>query len=78
MKPRGEKRRGSGSTTSARSTVSGPARKAGRGGGALAEKRDATDGLVAAMPFNPTKAGEYGKRGAQPVVSVASRHCKIA
>ena len=41
----------------ARSTDSGPARVAGD---ALAQKMAQTEALSAAMPFNPTKAGEHG------------------
>jgi catalase len=59
----------SGSTTSARSTVSAPARKDARapsGADALVAKMDGSEALAAAMPFNPNKAGEYGKATAKP------------
>jgi catalase len=54
--------------TSARSTVSGPGRKA-KGAlpsDALVEKMEATDALVAAMPFNPNKAAEHGSAALSP------------
>jgi len=56
-------------TTSARSTVSGPARKDDRSSGdELVEKMDAAQALAAAMPFNPNKPGEYGEASAKPSV----------
>ncbi len=64
----------SGSTTSARSTVSGPARGSKRGSSdALAEKMAGTEELVAAMPFNPNKAGEYGKATAKPQTGATAK-----
>src|SRR3954451_21494602 len=55
------------STTSARSTVSGPARKDVRGAAdALTAKMDGTQALAARMPFNPNKAGEYGRAALDP------------
>ena len=57
------------STTSARSTVSGPARKdrASRDiGDAMIAKMEGTNALAAAMPFNPNKAGEHGKAAFDP------------
>jgi catalase len=55
--------------TSARSTVSGPAR-GGKGpvsnSDALVEKMEGTEALAAAMPFNANKAGEYGKAASKP------------
>jgi catalase len=62
-------RKASGSTTSARSTVSAPARTSRtsrRAEDALAAKLEGSNELVAAMPFNPNKPGEYGKRAASP------------
>ena len=58
----------SGLTTSARSTVSGPARPPAVApeGDALAEKMVGVDALVAALPFNPNKAGEYGAASGEP------------
>jgi catalase len=58
----------SGSSTSARSTVGGPARK-GDGpsfGDALSERQEETEEVAAAMPFNPIKAAEYGKASTEP------------
>ena len=55
------------STTSARSTISGPSRKdAARAADAIAEKMDGTQALAAAFPFNATKAGEYGRGALEP------------
>ncbi len=57
------------SPSSARSTVSGPARKdrASRAAAdAAAAKLDGTNELVAQMPFNPNKAGEHGKAAFDP------------
>jgi catalase len=61
--------RGKGSAaTSAKSTVSGPARREKRPdpGDAADEKMAATQELVAAMPFNPNKPGEFGKAAFKP------------
>ena len=58
--------RASGSTTSARSTVSGPARNDSSAIDAATEKAKGTAALAAAMPFNANKAGEYGKTSAEP------------
>ena len=59
--------RASASTTSARSTVSGPARKDRRSpGDALTAKMDGTQSLAAAMPFNANKPNEYGKASYKP------------
>ena len=56
-----------GSKTSARSTVSGPARKdARRSSDALMKKMEATEELARAVPFNPIKAAEYGRAAADP------------
>jgi catalase len=57
-------RKGNGSsarTTSAHSTVAGPARKAARSlhADALTKRMEAVDDLASAMPSNPTKADEY-------------------
>jgi catalase len=55
------------STSSSRSTVSGPSRKdARRAGDALAAKMDGTQALAAAMPFNANKPGEYGDAALEP------------
>ncbi|MDP9002766.1 MAG: catalase [Myxococcota bacterium] len=55
------------STTSARSTVSGPARADNKGpSDALASKLEGVQSLVAEVPFNPIKAGEYGSASAVP------------
>jgi catalase len=55
----------SGSKTSARSTVSGPARRdARRSSDAAVKKMEATEELARAVPFNPLKAGEYGRAAA--------------
>ena len=53
---------------SARSTVSGPASSpaVAPDGDALAEKMLGTDALVASLPFNPNKAGEYGEASREP------------
>jgi catalase len=58
----------SGSRTSARSTVSGPAKKDhdSSDGDALVRKMEGADQLAAAMPFNPNKPQEYGKAAATP------------
>jgi catalase len=58
----------SGAATSARSTVSGPARRDKRGVStdALERKMAGMQGLAAAMPFNPNKPGEHGKAALQP------------
>jgi catalase len=57
-----------GSSTSARATVSGPARR--RNGGAAADalekKMEATNQLAAAMPSNTNKPAEYGKASVEP------------
>jgi len=57
-----------GASTSARATVSGPARR--RNGGATADalerKMEATNQLAAAMPSNPLKPAEYGKAALEP------------
>ena len=53
-----------GSTTSARSTVSGPARPDGVPSDAATRKADGAQALAEEMPFNPNKAGEYGKASA--------------
>jgi catalase len=53
--------------SSARSTVSGPSAKAGADpGDAPARKMAAAGELAAAMPENPTKAGEYGEAASEP------------
>jgi catalase len=54
--------------TSARSTVSGPARKDQKSvaANAATKKVDGTEALAAARPFNPNKPGEYGRASAKP------------
>ncbi len=56
--------------TSSRSTVSGPAHRRESGtentGDALVAKFDATEKLVAAMPYNANKALEHGELSTQP------------
>ena len=58
------------SRSSARATVSGPARSDLAGQNARADahvaKMDATQALAAAMPFNPNKAQEHGKLAKSP------------
>jgi catalase len=56
------------SKTSARSTVSGPARGDAESSAedALASRMLGINALVAAMPFNPNKAGEYGEASEKP------------
>jgi catalase len=58
----------SGAVTSARSTVSAPARKDQKdvAEDAATKKMDGTEALAAARPFNPNKAGEYGRASAKP------------
>jgi catalase len=58
----------SGATTSARSTVSGPARKGKPlpAGDALSEKMAGTQALVSELRFNANKAGEYGRAATKP------------
>jgi catalase len=58
----------SGLMTSARSTVSGPGAAPGVSpeGDASMEKLAGVDALVAALPFNSNKAGEYGDASQQP------------
>jgi catalase len=67
-KPAAKSAAASGSNTSARSTVSGPARgsKSASTADALADKMTGTQELVSAMPFNANKAGEHGKAAAKP------------
>src|SRR6187551_2315396 len=55
------------STTSARSTVSGPSRKdSRRAADALAAKMEGTQALAEAIRVNPTKALEYGRAALDP------------
>ena len=58
----------SGATTSARSTVSGPARGKRRAlaNDAATAKMAGTNELAAAIPFNANKPGEYGKAALRP------------
>ncbi len=60
------KRRGNVGKTSARSTVSGPARKGRGSADALAAKMEATEALATAMPLNANKPGEYGRASSDP------------
>ncbi|HEX2574160.1 MAG TPA: catalase [Polyangia bacterium] len=63
---------GTSERTSARSTVSGPARPARASReDPLVAKATATEQLVAAMPENVNKALEYGKASAQPPVGTS-------
>jgi catalase len=68
-----------GSSTSARSTVSGPTRKDGSVIDALTQKAEGTEKLAAEMPFNRNKAAEYGKASAEPPpgVTVAAANPRI-
>ena len=70
----------SASKTSARSTVDGPARSDGRAPrDAPSKKMQATEAVVAAMPFNPNKAGEHGRaaRDPQPGATVEVRDPRV-
>jgi len=62
-------------TTSARSTMSGPARSAEGApeGDALVEKMVGVDALVTTLPFNPNKAGEYGEASREPARGVSAK-----
>jgi catalase len=77
--PEGSTRKGpaaGASPSSARSTVSGPARKdpAGRAASdTLALKLEATEALAAARPFNPNKPGEHGKAALDPQPGATAR-----
>jgi catalase len=67
--PAGREKNASSSRTtksSARSTVSGPSRRARSSGDAAATKLTATEMLVEAFPFNAAKPSEYGKASATP------------
>src|SRR5215216_4370334 len=57
-----------GASTSAKSTVSAPARRDSRPDpvDAADQKAAGTHELAAAMPFNPTKAGEHGRAALKP------------
>jgi catalase len=63
-----QRRGASGSATSARSSVSGPARtrRSPIDNDAAVAKAEGMQALAAAMPFNPTKPAEYGKATAKP------------
>jgi catalase len=66
----------SGSASSARSTVSGPARKSAGGSRAadvFVAKMEGTDELAGGLPFNPNKAGEYGKASQAPEVGATNQ-----
>jgi catalase len=59
--------RTSSTRSSARTTVSGSARRAGaRSNDPLVTKAGATQALAAGMPFNPAKAAEHGRASRQP------------
>ena len=70
--PRGDSRspkkpaRASSAAGSSRSTVSGPSRNDGGAGDALSAKAEGAQALAQAIPFNATKAGEYGNAAASP------------
>src|SRR5688572_29905602 len=55
-----------GSKTSSRSTVSGPARKDAKVSDAPQAKMAGTQRIAEAMPFNPTKPGEFGPAALDP------------
>jgi catalase len=55
-----------GATTSSRATVSGPARKDAKVVDAPTAKLDGTQRVAGAMPFNPTKPGEFGRLALDP------------
>jgi catalase len=65
----------SGTKTSARSTVSGPARNRRRAalGDAPAEVAKGADDLARGMPFNPNKAREYGRAAAEPQTGATTK-----
>jgi catalase len=66
-KTTGRPGRGSGAKTSARGTVSGPARtRKNATEDAALRKMTATDVLARAMPFNANKAGEHGRAALDP------------
>src|SRR5687768_3469768 len=52
--------------SSARSTVSGPARRTGATRDAVAGKLEATEIVAEAFPFNAAKPSEYGKAASKP------------
>jgi catalase len=56
----------SAATTSARSTVSGPARSDRSAIDSATAKAKGTEALAAAMPFNRNKGAEYGKASVEP------------
>jgi catalase len=65
--PADRKNKASGTTeSSARSTVSGTARRARSGGDPAAAKLAATELLAEAFPFNAAKPSEFGKASAAP------------
>src|SRR6478609_6300006 len=60
-------------TTSARSTISGPARKDRRSpADELSAKMEQTQALSAGMPFNANKASEYGKASFKPLTGATT------
>jgi len=64
----------SGAVTSARSTVSGPARRDSRAAAdALANKFASVDALAAGIPANLNKPGEYGRASLEPRPGVVVR-----
>src|SRR5438874_13126727 len=56
----------SGAKSSARSTISSPARHDADSSDELVAKMEATEALAAAMPFNANKPAEYGKATLDP------------
>src|SRR5258705_10190088 len=56
----------SSAASSARSTVSGPARKGGKAADALVAKSAATEALAAGIRYNRNKENEYGDLATEP------------
>jgi catalase len=73
-KPVNSRAKAGGASTSAKSTVSAPARRDRRPDptDAVDLKAAGTQELAAAMPFNPTKAGEHGKGALRPQVGATA------
>ena len=59
--------------TSARSTVSGPARKEGRIDDAAAAKISGVEAVARAFPFNAAKSSEFGSGRPRPAKSSSHR-----
>jgi catalase len=64
------------SRSSARSTVSGPAKPA-PANDALAEKAAGAEAMAADMPFNALKSAEYGRGALQPQAGVCTRELNV-